>query len=568
MGFYFNTFRQQQGDIAYNEQRYEEALMHYSEALKTLYLHAASKSTRYTDFYDALVYVLSENIITKLQLIRREAQDGHFNAIANYWQEIPSLLHEMEITHKEHLAGKKHSISNEEQVIKKTNELLAAVCEEVSDAIVDQMEAEEDSTEISLTLPQAIDWMNRAINFQMKTKDCPKLSSSLGYLNLLERHYKETNDENILTVMSEYINKHKLREATIQSPLRKLELLSYVTRLTLFNDEDISELVHECKRLSALLSDEERENPILEDLQNLVQLISHEESQLEDMEKTEETYATSDMEENEDNSIAVVSEESDLSSNHPVTPMDLQNSGSEIVPPPTLAPPSVSVFQTSTQTMVQSISLSFSNQGFGATPQGFFSTALQSQASEDMLPYSRAFQSSLEKITTDSSNPKFLANLLSLIADFFGKYRADGVQKQNAIVLTFDLYQQVLKIDPGHNRAAIKVKELYIQHQKLIGPYKHFSHGYQSPLSVAPKISEAKNCFNQALEELTIQLESFLMNKPNKIEKTINDLIDFIGQKLSVITSTPSSEIRATLTQTFQEVLRNAEAPNNPPSVF
>lgn len=556
MGFYFNTFRQQQGDLAYNEQRYEEALNHYSEALKTLYLHAASNNARYTDFYDALVYVLSEVLTTKLTIIRCNAQDSNIIAIATYWQEIPSLLHEMEITHKEHLAGRKHSISNEEGVIKKTKELLASVCEEVSDAIVDCIE--EDSEETTLTLPQAIQWMNRAIDFQMTTKNRPKLSSSLGYLNLLERHYKETNDESSLRVMSEYISKHKLLEVNIESTLRKLELLSYVARLTLFNHEDISELVHECKRLFALLSEEEKENPILEDLQNLIHLVP-EESQVEDMEETEETDATSYLEE--------TNVESDLSPYHPIVSIDYQNTGSGVVQPPAPTPSPVNFVGTSAPLMTQStvISPSFSALGFGAAPQGFFSTASQSQASEDMLPYSKALQSSLEKITNDSSNPKFLANLLSLIADFFGKYGADGIQKQNAIVLTFDLYQQVLKIDPGHSRAFSKVKELYFKHGQLIGPYKQFSHGYQSPISVTPTISEARNYFNQAIEELVIQLESFLMNKPSKIENTINNLIDFIGKQLSIITSAPSSELRATLTQTFQKALYNSVPPSNTP---
>lgn len=567
MGFYFNTFRQQEADKAYNEQRYEEALMHYSEALKTLNLHAASNSVQHSDFYDALVYVLSEIVTTKLQLIRKEAEDLHFDNITKYWQDIPSLLHEIKLIHSKHLAKLTHSLSNKEQVIRKANELLAAVCEEISDELVDQLECnDEKNLNSQEVLSQAIEWMNRAITFQQKTKDRPKLSSSLGYLNLLEQHYKETGNEANLHVMSDFISKYKLLEVAIQSPLRKLELLSYVIRLAIFNQNDTSELVHECKILYGLLSEEDKENPILDDLQNLVNLAplvdeeSEEESQL-DMEQIEETHPTSNLEENTDDSmeVTVASEEFDLSVSHPKLPQEIQYFSHEVTQPLVPAPSSMSPFETSHHVVTQHpILLQSSSQGNGRASQVFFSTSFQTPLSEETHPYSKALQLALEKITAGSPNPKFLANLLCLIADFFGKYRAEGIQKQNAIVLAFDLYQQVLKIDPTHHRARIKLNESSIQNKPLIGPYKFFSNGSQSITSVTTQISTAKDCFNQALEELTIQLESFLMNKPSKIEKTINNLIDFIGDKLSVITSTPSSKIRATLTQTFREELLNS----------
>ncbi|KTD74110.1 hypothetical protein Ltuc_1957 [Legionella tucsonensis] len=579
MGFYFNTFRQQEADKAYNEQRYEEALMHYSEALKTLNLHAASNSVQHSDFYDALVYVLSEIVTTKLQLIRKEAEDLHFDNITKYWQDIPSLLHEIELIHSKHLAKLTHALSNKEQVIRKTHELLAAVCEEISDELVDQLEDnDEKNLNSQVVLSQAIEWMNRAITFQEKTKDRPKLSSSLGYLNLLEQHYKETGNEANLHAMSDFISKYKLLEVAIQSPLRKLELLSYVIRLAIFNLNDTSELVHECEILYGLLSEEDKENPILDDLQNLVNLVpledneSEEESQLKDMESTEETHPTSTLEESTIDSTETdfASEEFYLSVNHPDIPMEIQYVSSEVTQPLVPEPSSMSPFKTAHHVLTQQhlMLLQSSSQGNSRASQVFFSNSFQAPLSEETHLYSKALHLALKKITADSHNPKFLANLLCLIADFFSKYRADGIQKQNAIVIAFDLYQQVLKIDPTHHRAHIKLNKSSIQNKSLIGPYKFFNNGTQSLTSVATQISTAKDCFNQALEELTIQLESFLMNNPSKIEKTINNLIDFIGDKLSDITSTPSSEIRATLTQTFREALLNSAHSSSTPINF
>ncbi len=572
MGFYFNTFRQEQGDKAFNEQRYENALIHYSEALKTLNLHAASNSVQHTDFYDALVYVLSEILTTKLMLIRREADDLNFGAIKNYWNDIPSLLYEMEFTHREHLTGSAHSFSNKEQVIRQVNELLANVCEEVSDALVDQLE-EDDSEEANpvspqQTLSQAIEWMNRAINFQVKTEGTPNLPSSLGYLNLLERRYKETQDETNLRVMSEYIGKY-LVEVILESPLQKLELLSYVARVALFNHQDISELADECKTLYDLLPEEDRENPILDDLQNLINLIPHEDQEVEneeglpeDMDQTSDAHSTVDLEESSAYLPDAALEGTDSNASNTAVMMDFQNLSSETTQVATPSPSGSPWIADQVMTQGTSMSQPLNTPSISrASQQGFFSVSSQAHPSEEELPHSRALQLGLGKIAADSSNPKFLANLLSLTADFFYSNRAYSIQKQNAFVLAYDLYQQVLKIDPQHQRARAKLLDLRTQHKKLIDPYKLYSNAPQSPIPTATaQISVAKNYFNQAVEELTIQLESLLMNKPAKIRVTIDQLICFIGEQLTkgAITHNPSPELEEMLTHTFEMELKNS----------
>lgn len=148
---------------------------------------------------------------------------------------------------------------------------------------------------------------------------------------------------------------------------------------------------------------------------------------------------------------------------------------------------------------------------------------------------------------------------MSLIADFFCRFRADGIQKQNAIVLAFDLYQHVIKIDPEHHRAIEKLKELSSNHQPLIGSYQHFSKP-PSPIPTSIQLSGAKNRFYQAIEELTIQLECLLMDDKDKIQEAINNIIDFIGEKLTsgAITRLPSPEIKELLIQTYWEELQES----------
>ncbi|QMT60870.1 hypothetical protein [Legionella sp. PC997] len=563
MGFYFNTYRQQEGDKAYNEGRYEDALVHYSEALKTLQLHAAAQTTRHADFYDALVYVLSEILSTKLLIIQREALASNFVAVSNYWQDLPGLLHEMELTHNEHLKKNRNAFSNQEDVVKRVNILAATVCEKVSDELADQLEDDEEVTLESIS--PSIEWMKRAIQFQIKTESTPKLSSSLGYLNLLERLYKKTQDGNYLQVISEYINQHKLLERTIRSPLRKLELLSYVARVALFNRQNTDGLISECKALYDLVPKEERDNPILEDLQNLLDIVPQEEEQEEneledDVPDAMETN-TSDLEDLGEYPQSIQLDRIDVSTCPVDMLLALENSCPEPTGIPSLPSPANTVTSDQEMTQSHSISQSFSSRVFDGIPtQTFFSPPPQVQA-EDELPHSRALQLGLEKITAHSRDPRFLANLLCLIADFFNKNKAHYIQKQNAIVLAHDLYKQVFKIDPHHHRAIEKLRNIGIQHSRLINSYRHFSNAPQSPIpSAAINITEAKNSFNQALEELTIQLESFLLNQPAKVRITIDELVCFIGEQLTkgVITSKPRPEIGQMLTNTFEEELRNS----------
>ncbi|WP_454781777.1 hypothetical protein [Legionella sp. WA2022007384] len=566
MGFYFNTYRQLDGDKAYNEKRYEDALVHYSEALKTLQLHAATQMTRHADFYDALVYVLSEIISTKLLIIEREALNSNFATVINYWRDIPGLLHEMMLTHKTHLEKSRNAFSNKENVITRVSKLFATVCEEVSDELVDQFEEDEEGN-LEL-LAQSIEWMKRAIDFQIKTEGTPKLSSSLGYLNLLERTYKTTQDGTHLRVMSEYLSTHKLLEKNIKSPLRKLELLSYVARVALFNEQDIHELTAECKALYDLVPEDERDNPILEDLQNLLKLAPQEDEKEEqgeienDAPEIMEDILSSDLLEDIPEALqSIPLHELDTRA----CPVDMlwdlhrfDGENSEVSTLPSSSTNNMSPIQLMSQSPL--VSPSFSSNGFDQMPkQAFFSPSSQ-VPSEDDLPHCRAFQLALERITTHSANPRFLANLLCLIADFFDTNKARYIQKQNAIVLSHDLYRLISKIDPKHHRASEKLKNIDNQHTKLIGSYRLFSNGPQSPIpTITVSISEAKDYFNKALEELTVQLESLLMNQPAKVRITIDELACFISDQLSkgAITVSPSPEIGETLKNTFEEELKN-----------
>lgn len=368
-------------------------------------------------------------------------------------------------------------------------------------------------------------------------------------------------------MMSEFIDKQKLLELTIASALEKLELLSYVIRIALVNGQNVDALALECQTLYTKLDEEEKENDILDDLRALIQLIPQEEEEEEEENEYDDQSNSSENEETSmDQSLGDLSidgfntEDSftDLASDMLVDSQPHQTQG---------IPPSLSTNLGSLHpVMMQNDStsqVSVTQPSGLVVQQGFFaSSSYPSQQVGDEMPQSRALQLALKKIVTHSNQSRFLANLVSLIADFFCRFKADGIQKQNAIVLAFDLYQHVIKIDPEHHRAIEKLKELSTNHQPLIGSYQHFSNP-PSPLPTSLQLPGAKIRFYQAIEELTIQLECLLMNDKDKIEEAINNLIHFIGEKLTsgVITRVPSPEIKELLIQTYYEELQES-APN------
>lgn len=493
-------------------------------------------------------------------IISREAQNHNFAVIKSHWDEIPGLLQEMEIIYEEHLKKASHCLSNKEEKVKQVNELLAAVCEDVSDDFADLLDEEEN---ISNILPHAIEWMNRAISFQIKTRNHPKLSSSLGYLNLLERLYKETNIETHLKEMADYIQKYKLREFPVKSTLQKLELLSYVLRTNVATQGEVSGLADECKSLYALLPEKDKDNPIIEDLQNLIELgideKNREKAEPEPMDEFDDTSPmintegeNPEVESNEGHALAA--QEAFFNTVDTLTGLQSLDT----------VPMSLSI-QEDTRVFDSGIPhdspVEFSaSPSTTQSPQGFFFSSPQGASPAKELPHSKALQVGFETIISNAKNPKFLANLLSLIADFFIKYKAYNIQKQNAIVLAYDLYRQILKIDPQHLRAHAKLVEMSSKHKQLIGSYKKFFSVPQSPIPLAEaQMDDAKRLFTEAMEDLTIQLESLLINKPIKIRITIEQLICYVGEQLTrgVITQGPSPEIEEMLTNTFEKELNS-----------
>ena len=216
MKYYFNTENRINGDKAFTEEDYELALKHYEKAQFQLSCQFTDrKAILGENFYDAFAYVLCEIIITKCMIIQsaRKADD---------WSTIPALLNEM----TESLNAIKYSKSLQTNKIKldKLYRILSKTCEGISDDLFDEYETAEKGD-----FKDAIQWMERAIDYRLKTTKPLKLEMHLGYLNLLQTQFKITGEVGYLDTIDAYFKTHNLLDLKdYKSTENHLELLGYM----------------------------------------------------------------------------------------------------------------------------------------------------------------------------------------------------------------------------------------------------------------------------------------------------------------------------------------------------
>ena len=139
MKFYFDTREQIEGDEAYNEQHYKQALIHYKKGLDILNKIASQRNYKASKpFYDGLAYALSDIITTTTDLILESLDDtSDTNKIRLMWAEIPDFLHEMHTVYEQIKNYNPRNTTAER--INQTYIAVAECCEEISDALIDSL---------------------------------------------------------------------------------------------------------------------------------------------------------------------------------------------------------------------------------------------------------------------------------------------------------------------------------------------------------------------------------------------------------------------------------------------
>ncbi|MDI9819358.1 MULTISPECIES: hypothetical protein [unclassified Legionella] len=186
--------------------------------------------------------------------------------------------------------------------------------------------------------------------------------------------------------------------------------------------------------------------------------------------------------------------------------------------------------------------------------KGIITPASTPVSSNETTKCSQAFMTAIESIITPSVNPKFLANLLSLAADFFRQYQCQSVPTRTFIVLAFDLYQQVRMINSEHKRARHFIEKILKDHPEMLDDYTRFN---QAPAN--RRGQDDRKIFNQALEEMTTQLETLMITTPESLELTMNLLVDSITNNLDSIIIKAQLE-KSPLAETFSKIYQSEKS--------
>lgn len=564
MTFYFNTPDQIAADKAYNRGNYKLALQHYEHALSTLNMHAASTLKLHTQFYDAHAHVLHDIIITHCELIlHSEALD--LPKIKTTWRQINSLLRELQQS-CQHITHRRHR----ETTTAKVNQVyvvLAKTCESISDDIVDACDDEYEFKIIEQPqLADALMWMEKALNNQMASGQPSKLKFHLGYLHLLERQYKLTADTSFIEKMANYITAHNLVAEKIAASLRKLEFLGYILRIAITNNNDTEALRNDCQVILQTLNNEDKDSAIVEDVLGLLRTDNDD---VQAMEIGCSGHVMSEDGQRVDDRAKEIITLDDLSS-IPESLLVLEAIGQvnseEYIECAARADSTVSTSlpPTSPATLLLRSLFSAGN------------VATTSASTHETNRYTKAFLTAFNEVTHRANNHRFLANLLSLTADFFRNYKVVGLKSGNCLIIANNLYQQALAIEPTTKAAVQRDEEIQRRHPRLFHDHKKFSQasmptGLFSPVLCDPRrkhrIEEHKKRFNRTIKDMVMELEAYLSASPENFKATLDSLMQHLCQVITFkkIADTKSEPIAHVLFSTYVDMTAtasNLEAPN------
>ncbi|OCH99083.1 hypothetical protein A8135_10095 [Legionella jamestowniensis] len=580
MRFYFNSPDQRNADHAYNQKNYEEALTYYLRALETLNRYASSGIRLHTDFYDAFTYAVKDTLETVAVIFEEKADE--INTVKTLWQMIPGLVREMEEVYNRELKDKRN-IRITKDLLQDCFAKLADACEVVSDEIFETLEDEvseqsstngEDQQSKQQIVAEAIAWMQHAINFRKKSSQSVELSCHLGYLNLLEQHYKYTQDETMLHLMEAYIEDEALLDKEITLPLQKLELFSYVIRIAIVKHQNIEAFAASCQEIYPLVPEEDRDSQIITDLLNFIQLQPslhvQEASGVSDYEGSD--TLTKALETTASMVMSPEIEEDIQSMDCGSIPADIPESleicsferTSPVAPSGSVSPQPHNFFVPSCSS--EENRLSFFNPvspTAGQQAQPILPIYPTVQPTVELSHLSDALIAGLNSIIPKEPVPKYLANLLSLTADFFAKAKHPGIPKRNSLIIAFDLYQEVINIQPEHTVAKEQIQKMSHTHKKIISPYQNFG-SKPNPLNVRtnrdPRLPKlARNVFDKAIADMTIQLETLLLTAPQHAASVFEGIIKDLGSHLAkgTITHGPRPSLQTSLVETYQQELEN-----------
>ncbi|WP_131782409.1 hypothetical protein [Legionella gresilensis] len=514
MRYYFNTPDQISGDEAYNELNFAEALIHYKRALQTLNQLASQRNfKRSNDYRYAFTYVIGEIIQTSCDAIKEiieEQETFKLDSIKDLWTEIPGLINELESVFNEMGDTGKDNIRER---IASHYKLLAEVCDSISEGLSDGLDDESLNERDVLS---ALSWLNKSITYLKRANLPIQTDLHLGYLNLLEKAYKFSSDKNFLLQITQYIINNKLLDLPFTST-QTLEMLSYQLLVAIESNDPNSakQLIEKFEEVS-LNSDIDKDNYIIEDIQNLIdKFTAQQENNSLRKRKLKKPNQTplADL----DNDLDIlITKPSKRAKNVILEDTDLEDIGANLatgnIPTPMNVQPSQSAYPKDLPNISQTIDRTF----FGKNTK----PAKKVSFKENDYSYVSPFIKILNELSEKFSNPEFLANILSLIADF---YYETKLPIKNTPLLARELYESVLLIVPNHPVAKARKN---INHATV-----HDNNYYGSESSIANE-KDPKAIFIGAIEALTMQVEVFTADNIEKINDILNRNVSFVTNSI------------------------------------
>lgn len=498
--FYFNTPDQINGDIAYNNEDYITALDHYDRALETLNRFAASNQTSTKQFYDAYTHVLMDVITTTCLIL-----DSLPENLNERWAALPGLIQAMQNTWV--IIKDSRERESTQQKINEVYLRVAQTCEFLSDKIVDELDdngALKTSQQERELLRSAARWMERAIEYNHLSTKPVKLSTHLGYLYLLERQFKNTQSERLLLQIHEHLENNHLLEKEWK-PINRLEVLSYALRVgSIAYAAQIKDMILECKHIIRGLSEEELELSLISEINEYINRHSAPKRKRVEKEPTR-----------------LVAQRSNLaaSSSRMATDSDA-NELAELASSTSTAstkPPPFTIIEPQTAPSLPPMPAFFQ-------PQPVAATALPAA-----IPVNKvwAFQQAIDSVISITAvNPKFLANLSSIIADYFRDYKNVPIPSQNSIIIAANYYQQALSFDPAHVRAKQVYENLH-KHHKIINYFLRYNQTFFFDYT---KTNSER--FSQSIQDLFLELESYIPNDEDRLNGIAQGLFDLLTTTL------------------------------------
>ncbi|STX28814.1 Uncharacterised protein [Legionella beliardensis] len=537
MRYYFNTPDQINGDEAYDQADFTKALTYYKNAHQTLNQKAAERHfKRRSDFLYALAFVICEEIITNCEVINATINEQSTNEqttfdcapIEKLWQDIPGLVNELETVFDEMGSSEKKEIIKEKMVF--GYQLLADVCEIISDELVDNLNEIPPESDLA----PALEWITKALNYAKQGNSPLDLDLHLGYLNLLEKGYKSSLDKSYLVKISQHISSNKLLELPLTT-MQTLEILSYQLLVAVANDDahTANQYIAEFRELIANSADIDSDHPLIEDIKNLIAQLpdDNEVTPLRKRkfkvidkplnEKEEKEVFSEDEDEDESlvlkrstskktykKSRAICIDDNDATESVEISAIDTE--AESIVPLPTAEVQQSYPKDLPSMSQMSNTATFFANRHTAARKVTF---------KEDS--HAIAFVKTLKELGGNESNPNFLANILSLIADF---YCHTKLPLKNTSLLAFELYKNALLLNPKHVVAHTAVREL--GKQPIIRDNNRYGSSSNSTQT------NINTIFIDAIESLMTQIEAFKFQDLEKINHITDESIKFIVNNL------------------------------------